>query len=315
MRALLKAIGIDSYLTTITADDRQYVRSEWASPTQFNHAIVAVHVSDPVSLPTVLPDTPLGRLLIFDPTDPITPVGDLPQDEQGSHALVIAGARGALLVMPQLPPNASRIESLAEGTVDADGRLAAKIERQYFGQSAIPLRGAQTYLGNDVIQKALEREFARRVGATNLSNIAMRAHAEENRVSLDLDLRAERFGQNMQGRLYVVRPGLLASGGEYFLPAKERSAPVKLESDLRRDGIRIKIPAGYKVDELPAPVKIENAYGSLDASWAVENSEIIMKQTLEIRQTVVQASEYRQVREFFDRLTGAETAPIVFVKQ
>jgi hypothetical protein len=143
----------------------------------------------------------------------------------------------------------------------------------------------------------------------------MTAHPEGNWVSLNLDLGAERFGQNMQGRLYVVRPGLLASGGEYFLPAKERSAPVKLESDLRRDSIRIQIPAGYQVDELPAPVRIENAYGSLEASWAVENGEIIMKQTLEIRQRVAPAAEYRQVREFFDRLTGAETAPIVFVKR
>lgn len=315
MRALLKAAGIDSYLTTITADDREYVRPEWASPTQFNHAIVAVHVSDAVSLPTVLPDTPLGRLLIFDPTDSITPVGDLPEQEQGSHALVIAGTRGALLTMPQLPASTNRIESSVEGAVDSVGRLSAKIERKYFGQSAVPLRGAEKYLGNEIIQKALEREFARRVGATTLTNIAIMAHPEENRVSLNLDLGAERFGQNMQDRLYVVRPGLLASGGEYFLPAKERSAPVKLESDFRHDSIRIKIPSGYKVDELPAPVKINNAYGALEASWAVENGEIIMSQTLEIRQKMVQASEYRQVREFFDQLTGAETAPIVFVKQ
>ncbi len=32
MRALLKAVGIDSYLATISADDRTYVRPEWASP-------------------------------------------------------------------------------------------------------------------------------------------------------------------------------------------------------------------------------------------------------------------------------------------
>jgi len=29
MRALLKAVGIDAYLVTITADDRNYVRPEW----------------------------------------------------------------------------------------------------------------------------------------------------------------------------------------------------------------------------------------------------------------------------------------------
>ena len=73
MRALLKAVGIDAYLTTISADDRTYVRPEWASPYQFNHAIIAVKVSDGVKLPTVIPDSPLGRLLDFRPHGPHHP--------------------------------------------------------------------------------------------------------------------------------------------------------------------------------------------------------------------------------------------------
>jgi hypothetical protein len=315
MRALLKAAGIDSFLTTISADDRAYVRPEWASPMQFNHAILAVRVSDAVSLPTVLPDTPLWRLLIFYPTDRITPVGDLPEEEQGSHALVIAGTRGELLTMPQLPASARRIESSAEGAVDADGRLVAKIERQYFGQSALPLRRVQTYGANDELKKDVERAFAGRVTSTTVRNVAATTHPEENRLTLSLDLEAGRFAQNMQGRLYIIRPGLLATGGEYLLPARERTAPVKLESDLRRDSIRIRIPTGYKVDEIPPPVKIDTEYGSLEASWAVESGEIIMNRGLEIRQKVAGASEYRQVRDFFDQVTGAESAPVVFVKQ
>ena len=315
MRALLKAVGIDSYLTTISADDRAYVHPEWASPTQFNHAIVAVHVSDAVSLPTVLPDTPLGRLLIFDPTDPITPLGDLPREEQGSHALVIAGGRGALLTMPHLPAAANRIESSVEASVDADGRLAAKIQREYFGQSATPLRGVQTYLGKEELQKLFERGFARRVGSTTVRNVAAVAHPEGNQLSLNLDLESTRFAQNMQNRLYVVRPGLLASGGDYFLPAKERSAPVKLEADLRHDLVRINIPAGYKVDELPPPVKVDSPYGSLQASWTVNSGGIVLDRTLEVKEKVGSASEYGDIRRFFDELASAESAPVVFVKQ
>ena len=315
MRALLKGIGIESYLTHISADDRSYVRSEWASPTQFNHAIVAIRVSDAISLPTVLPDTPLGRLLIFDPTDPITPVGDLPQEEQGSQALVIASTRGALLTMPLLPASANRIESTVEAAVDADGRLDAKIQRQYFGQSAIPLRGVQTYLGSDELKKAFEKGFSRRVGATTVRSVTTAAHPEENRLSVSMDLGAERFAQNMQGRLYVVRPGMLSSGGDYFLPSKPRTAPVKLESDLRRDSIKIKLPPGFKLDELPSPVKIESPYGSLETAWKVDSGEIVMTQTLEIRDKIASPSEYADVRRFFDQLTGAESAPIVFVKQ
>jgi hypothetical protein len=315
MRSLLKAIGIDSYLVTISADDRGYVRQEWASPTQFNHAIIAVRVSDAVSLPTVLADTPLGRLLIFDPTDSITPVGDLPQEEQGSHALVIAGSRGALLTMPSLPAAARRIESSVEATVDVSGRMDARIERQYFGQSATPLRGVQTYLGNDELKKLFEKGFARRVGATTVRTVATEAHPQENRLSVSVDLGAERFAQNMQGRLYVLRPGVLSSGGDYRLPSKPRTAPVKLELDARRDTIRIKIPAGFKVDELPPSMKVESPYGTLQADWAVENGIVVMHQDLQLREKVVNASEYADVRKFFDELAGAESAPVVFVQQ
>jgi transglutaminase-like putative cysteine protease len=108
MRALLKAAGVESFLTAISADDRSFVRPEWPSPMQFNHVIVAVRVPDSVSLPTVLPATPLGRLLFFDPTDSITALGDLPQQEQGSQALVVSGARGALMTMPILPSSGLR---------------------------------------------------------------------------------------------------------------------------------------------------------------------------------------------------------------
>jgi len=119
----------------------------------------------------------------------------------------------------------------------------------------------------------------------------------------------------MQGRLFVVRPSLLTSGGDYFFQSKKRSAPVKLFADLRQDSIRIKLPAGFRLDELPAPVKLDSAYGRLDASWAVREGEVVMSQTLEIQDKIVPAAEYPQVREFFDKVAGAETAPVVLVKE
>ena len=315
MRALLKAAGIESYLTTITANDRTYVRQEWASPMQFNHAIVAVRVSDAISLPTVLADRALGRLLIFDPTDRMTPVGDLPEEEQGSHALVIAGARGALLTMPLLPSSANRIDSSVEGAVDPAGRLDARIERQYFGQSAATLRRVETLRGSEELKKRLERGFARRIAATTVRGVTTAANPAENRLALNVELGAERFAQIMQGRLLVVRAGLLSSGGDYLFTSKERSSPVKLQADLRRDSIRLKLPAGFQPDELPPPVKIESTYGTLEAVWLVKDGELLMTQLLEVRAQVVQTAEYAQVREFFEQVAAAGFAPVVLVKR
>ena len=97
--------------------------------------------------------------------------------------------------------------------------------------------------------------------------------------------------------------------------SKERVSPVRLQSDLRRDSIRIKLPDGFKLDELPGPAKIDSPYGTLEATWTVHGGELQMHQTLQIRETVAPASEYKQVRDFFDHVAGAQGAAVVLVKQ
>jgi hypothetical protein len=315
MRALLKAAGISAYLTTVTAEDRTYVRPEWASPMQFNHAIVAVQVSDAVTAPTIVESKTLGRLLIFDPTDSLTPVGDLPRDEQDSYALVVAAANGALIKLPLLTAASNRVESSIEGVLDANGQLDARVERRYFGQAGIAMSSIEKRSGSAELKKRLERSYSRRVPGTALSNVSSETRAAENALSIHLKLSVDRFGQIMQRRLLVVRPGLLTSGGEYAFTSKQRTAPVELEMDLRKDSIHITIPPGFKADELPAPQKIESAYGTLETKWTVKDDDISMQETLEIRETVVPAAEYPKVREFFDAVAGAHAAAVVFVKQ
>ena len=314
MRALLKAVGIDSWLTVITADDRTYVRPEWASPEQFNHAIVAVQAPESVQLPTVLQTAQLGRLLLFDPTDRITPLGDLPEEEQGSYALVIAGARGALLKMPLLPVSANRIDSKVEGTINPDGRLEAKLERRYFGQSSIPLRAVQLLRGSDDLKKRFESGYGRRLAGSSISKVSAENEAAENAVAVHVELGAERFGL-MQGKLLITRPGLLTSGGDYSFSSKQRTAPIKLDADLRHDSIRVKLPAGFKPDEIPQSTKIESDWGRLEASWSLHDGEILLEQTLEIKEATVAPAEYAKVRDFFERVNGAQAAPVVLLKE
>jgi transglutaminase-like putative cysteine protease len=314
MRALLKAAGIDSYALAIYAGDRTYARPEWASPTQFNHAIVAVRVSPDIALPSVLADSPAGGLLIFDPTDPVTPVGDLPRSEQGSFALLIAPERGALLQMPLMPATSNRIESTVDAVINAAGHVDARYERQYYGQSGAGLLEADRVAGRDEIKKRFERGLSQRLSAVSLKQVELKPERNENRLAVTLDLSAERFGQIMQNRLLVVRPGLLSSGSEYRFLNRQRAAPVRLEADVRRESIRIKLPEGFKFDEVPAPAKIESAYGNLETQWSFEGGEIVMKLALEVRDTVAPASDYSKVREFFESVAGAENAAVVLLR-
>jgi hypothetical protein len=69
------------------------------------------------------------------------------------------------------------------------------------------------------------------------------------------------------------------------------------------------------MDELPEAAKIESRYGTLQAEWKIREGEIVMEETLEVRETIAPASEYPHVRAFFDQVAGAQGAPVVLVRR
>lgn len=314
MRSLLKAAGIDSYLTVIYASDRTYVREEWPSPEQFNHAIVAVRISPSTTLPIVLVDPRLGRLLMFDPTDPDTPLGDLPADEQGSHALIVAGPQGGLIAMPFMPASANRVESNIEGTLDNIGALQAHVGREYFGQAAARAHTRVAHQTNEQLKRGYEKSLARSVGAIAVKQAEITGRVAEGRMRLSLDFTAEHFSQVVQS-LILVRPGALALDADYVFTTTERKLPVKLEGEVYKDSVRIQLPPGYKVDEIPDAVKFESPYGVYQASWKADGAGILFEQSTEVRDMLAPVAKYAEVKAFFDNIMGSQGAPVVLVRK
>jgi transglutaminase-like putative cysteine protease len=315
MRALLRPLGIDSYLTVIYSGDRRYVSRDWPSPRVFNHAIIAIRVSDSIMLPTVLEHPQLGRLLLFDPTDSDTPVGDLPEDEQGSHALVIAGEKGELVTVPLLPAAANRIEASVNAELALEGNLTAHVLSNYFGQDASFLRSFTRRSHPDEVKKMFEVGLSRRLGGLTLKEIVPADHVEEGRLQINMEFDVRQFGQLMQGRLLVVRPGALLPGNDYGFAAKERKSPIRLFAKMRKDSVAIQLPAGFKIDELPDPVSLKSPYGTYAASWKATGDQISFQQSIELTDTLAPASDYAKVRDFFEKLWTSQQAPVVLLKQ
>jgi len=314
MRALLKASGMDAYTVVIFSGDREYVRPQWPSPNQFNHAIVAIKVSADSNAATVLNHPRLGRLLIFDPTDPVTPVGDLPGQEQGSFALVVAGSDGDLVKMPQLPTASARIERTVDARMDESGHLDAHLVTEYFGQSGSSVRYLTRHGGMDQLKQNLESAYSRRLGQVTLDKISPADRAAEDRMDLAVDLGVGQFGQFMQQKMLVLKPGVLAPDTDYVFSNKERKLPVRLESRLRQDSVVIQLPTGFAIDELPDPIEIDSPYGVYHASWKATSGSVSFEQSLEIKEALAAPAEYAKVKDFFDRVLGGQSAPVILLK-
>jgi hypothetical protein len=292
------------------------VREEWASPSQFNHCIIAVKVGAGTAAPSVIEHPQLGRLLVFDATDDDTPVGDLPDHEQGSLALVAAGDAGALLRMPVTPPESNLLERTAEVMLAPDGSIQATVRNRATGQAAVQFRRSFNWRSRPDFDKAIERWIARGTATgARLSKIEPADNHAEGRFALDLEFAAPRYAQSMQDRLLVFKPAVVARGDSVRLVEPTRKHPVVLESEAFTETVRFKLPEGFAVDEIPESLKINSEFGTYAASYEVKEGHLVFTRTLVQRAATIPAEQYKAVRDFFGRIRASEEAPIVLARK
>ncbi len=311
MRAMLRALKIEAYPVLIFSGDATFVREEWASPSQFNHCIIAIRVSDETKAPTVIQHAALGRLLIFDATDENTPVGDLPDHEQNSYALIAAGAQGALVRMPVTPPEANHLEREAEINLAADGSITANIRERSTGQPAVGERRMFRRLARSDYARAVENWITRGATGAKVVKVEPADNHADGRFALEVDFTAANYGQLMQDRLLIFKPAVLSRRESVFLTNAARRHAVVLEPEAYTESVNVKLPAGFDVDELPDPVKLDTAFGSYSTSYAVRDGQLQFKRTFTQRAATIPPADYAAVRLFFERIRAAEQSPVV----
>jgi len=315
MRAMLKVLGITAFPVSIYAGDPDYVRPEWPSPQQFNHCIIAVKVSDDTRGPTIVQHPRLGRLLIFDPTAEATPVGDLPSYLQGSLALIDSKEIDALVKMPVTPPESNLLDRQIEASIDGNGSLVATIREKANGQWAAGYRSEMQRESRPEYVKRIEGWVNAGATAARVTKVDPRDDRTEGRFDLDVEFTATGYGQLMQERLLVFKPAIVSRRETLYLTDAKRKHPVVLTSNSYSETVRVKLPSGFAVDEMPDPVKLDTAFGSYATSYEVKDGVLIFSRKLVQRATTIPVEQYNSVRSFFERIRAAEQAPVVMIRK
>ena len=315
MRAMLKIVGINSFPVSIYSGDPDYVRSEWPSPQQFNHCIIAVKVSDETQSPTVIQHARLGRLLIFDPTAEETPVGDLPSYLQGSLALIDAKEVDALAKMPTTPPESNLLDRRVEGSIDAAGSMNATIREQANGQWAAAYRSEFRAQSRPDYVKRIEGWVTAGATAARVNKVEPRDDLAAGRFDLDIEFLAPRYGQLMQDRLLIFKAAVVSRRNALALTDAKRNHPIVLTSRAFAETVRMKLPEGFDVDETPDAVKLETPFGSYSTNYEVRNGELLFSRKFVQRATTVPVDQYNSVRSFFEKIRAAEQSPVVLARK
>jgi len=313
MSAMLKQVGIDSYYVVINTR-RGAVGSN--TPPQvfwFNHMILAIKIPDDtnnIRFAATIDDPKLGRLLIFDPTDRKTPLGDLRGELQANYGLLVTSDGGQLMKMPQLPSTSNGIARTGKFELDAKGTLKADIKEMRNGDLARYQRYEQIGVANSKERvKPIEREISHSIGMFELTSATMTG----------LDITEMPFGYaytfvapayaKQAGDLLVVRPRVMGIESSDLLEnAKEpRKFPVIFEGPTKNtDLFEITLPGGYEVDDLPPAVDIDYSFASYHSRTETVGNKLKYTRTLEIKELSVPMEKMDELKKFYRVIASDE---------
>jgi len=313
LNTMLEVIGIESYNVMISPE-RGLIRPGFPL-LMFSHSIVAIRLPDTINSPSlyaVVNDPKLGRLLFFDPTDEVTPLGYLPPSEQSSYALVVTPQGGDLIPVPLLAPGTNRLLRTAKLSLNASGDLAGNIDEVRWGGPAVQRRGQFLAAAPADRQKIIEKFLGGSLTDFSLKSASVSdLEKYDDAFSISYKFTVGGYAKTA-GDLLIVRARVVGTEGSNLLSGKPRKYPIEFnEATLQSDVVDIALPAGYVVDELPKPVDAHCDYASYKSDVQVKDNVLHYKRTYEITAVSVPTDKLPELRDFFHEVAAAEKSSAV----
>ena len=319
LSAMLRQIGVESYYVIVNTE-RGAVTADTPPNLDFNHVILAIRVppeAQDASLVATLTQDKLGKLLVFDPTDDLTPFGQLRGPLQASYALLVMPEGGELLALPQLGAQSSTIQRTALMTLDAGGVLSGDIHDVQIGDPARASRNSLRAVQTDADRaKLIESQLADSIADFRITKASLlNAEATDRPFEWRYSLEAAHYAK-VSGDLLLVRPRVLGNDSSGLLETREpRENAIEFDGpEQDTDSFDIALPAGFEVDELPPAVDLDYGFATYHSKTQLVGHSLHYTRVLEIRELSVPVAKADSLRQFY-RLIASDERRVAVLKR
>ncbi len=314
---MLQEAGFEAYLTLVDTE-RGVVNPALPSPAAFNHAIVAIKLPptvDAIALYATVDDPKLGKILFFDPTNDMIGFGMLPGYEQESYGLVITGSGGELIKMPLPPPAINRLLRVAHLELTPEGGLRGEVEEIRNGDEAYRLRSRLLHADHDKRLKVFEGLLGENFDKPRLTYASVtNLDKFDQPLILRYKFEAAEYAKSA-GDLMLVRPRVLGYKASPIAEDKKRKYPVSYESTaLESDIIDIKLPPGYKVDELPSAADVTAPFAEYKSKIETKDDVLYYNRSYTVKDLLVPMDQFAALRTFMRGVAADERNTAVLKK-
>lgn len=257
---------------------------EAPSPAEFNHVITTVNL-------------PGGRIWL-DSTPPAAPFQYLMALIRDQKVLVVPAEGDAELVStPALPPYPLTERFEAEGTLDEEGKMSAKMKAAYRDDSEILVRAVARNLSPGEWDKGSQfvsssSGFSGTTSNTKINN----ADDPSAAIELTYDYSKHPFGDWSNLRIIPLFPVVAVPFFDSDATAPEEDIQLGAPRTLTAV-TRIHLPKGYRPD-FPDSIHVKTEFATIDKVYRFEGGDLVVDRTVAILKSKVAKTDWKKYQTF-----------------
>jgi len=298
LKEMLKLAGYDARLTWIGTSDLPY---DYSLPSLAvdNHMICTLNLN--------------GKRYFLDGTEDYIALNDYAQRIQGKQVLIEDGKNYILDKIPQFPAERNKEKREIKVSIEGDQLVGSSII-EYNGESKINVQRVFSSLRSDTKSESLVRFVKRGDDNVQVSNVKNSDFSDRQKpLQLNFDFKAANQVTKTGNELYVV------------MDWSKEFASLEMPGDRKNDyefnqkyyfttQTELTLPAGYKVDYLPAAFKKSAPDYSFEGAYINKGKSIVYTKTIVINKPILRKTDFAQWNAFIADINKFYNDQVVLTK-
>jgi hypothetical protein len=314
LRAMLREIGVKSHMMAVWVADGAQIDESVPSPGWFNHAILAIELSDvPESLRSAVVTSEGKNYLIFDPTNRLTVMGDIPGIIQGSRGFLSQESGGSMITLPERTGEAGfslkrqiKVHLGPDGVAKCEGSILSS------GQLAASLRSWIESSGTDLdLEKMINYQMSDRFRQAAIGEKKYHDDAVSGLSQLDFSCTLPSFSQPIPGGKAVVKFDLFSHKQTPSFTESVRLKPIQLWAIVIHDEVSLDLEKDLQVSDLPKPAELQSPYGRYSLQVSLQESRLLVTRHYELFRQRIPVEDYPKVKQYLNSVAKADRSAAI----
>ena len=297
--AMARAAGMKAYVIAVTNRDRNVLIQSFLNISQLDDDLAIVNVD--------------GKEQFFDPGSRYCAYGHLAWKHTLAAGLRQTDSGTAFALAPAEPYTASRVQRVANLTMDAHGVATGTVNMIYIGAPA--LRWRQRSLTGDTT--SLERELRVSVEELLPPGMEVKVISIEKLTDYEQPLRVNLTvnGEiaSSTGKRLLVPGDIFEATAKPTFPHEKREIPVYFEYPYaNQDAVRVNFPASLKIESMPPGDKVQlRNFALYNTTTESTPTSVTVRRNYTLGEIIFMPKEYPELRSFYSKMETEDQGTVV----